>query len=504
MTDMRQQARDQAQEEAPSVERLWDRRPVRWSAAAGVLLAGRSVVRGRQVAAAAALATALAAVLVAAVYVVYSPFAAAGSVLALIVAMVCGWYAVARRHHRVAWAASGLVALAVSLGLLLDSRRDAGLVAAIVILALVSVGSARVALRREVALRRAARGVRVPPSEHPVLMVNPGSGEGKAYRAGVIETAERKQLAVVVLRAGEDLARLAEQAIANGADALGTAGGDGSQAVVAHVAARAQVPLVCVPSGTRNHFGVDLGIDVHNPAAALDAFDEALEYRVDLGLIVDGAGVERAFVNNVVMGIYGRAVQAPRYRVAKRDTVLDVFVEFAGTAAFDLRLGGPDGSFVPAPDLLFVGNNPYRLSIAAGFGTRPRLDTGELGIVSVRIDHPSQLPRLAALGVSRRARRFRDWTEWSAPELTVDADEPVEAGVDGEAVVLVPPIRFRTLPEAVRVRLPLAPRSGPGGRLRRIPLPLTALGRLARHGGLAARPGEPVQPHTPQPTGRDA
>ena len=39
------------------------------------------------------------------------------------------------------------------------------------------------------------------------------------------------------------------------------AGGDGSQAMVATVAAEFGLPMVVVPAGTRNHLALDLGLD---------------------------------------------------------------------------------------------------------------------------------------------------------------------------------------------------------------------------------------------------
>ena len=84
------------------------------------------------------------------------------------------------------------------------------------------------------------------------------------------------------------------------------AGGDGSQALVASVAMAADVPLVCVPAGTRNHFALDLGMDRNDVLAALDAFGAAVERRIDLGT-VNG----RVFVNNVSLGVYAKIVRSP-------------------------------------------------------------------------------------------------------------------------------------------------------------------------------------------------
>ena len=44
--------------------------------------------------------------------------------------------------------------------------------------------------------------------------------------------------------------------------------------------------------------------------------------------------------------------------------------------------------------------------------------------------------------------------EWAAASFQLESGKPVEIGIDGEAVVLDPPIRFRTLPGALRVRIP--------------------------------------------------
>jgi diacylglycerol kinase family enzyme len=236
--------------------------------------------------------------------------------------------------------------------------------------------------------------------------------------------------------------------------------------------------MVCIASGTRNHFAGDLGIDRADVLAGLDAFDEAVAYRIDLGRAVDGDRTEHTFVNNVVMGVYGKAVQSPSYRTAKRSTVLEVLQEYAGPQAFDLRFVGPDGRPHAPPDLLFVGNNPYELTNLSGFGCRTRLNSGELGVVSVRIDHPNQLPELAALEVSHRPQLFPGWQEWTTTDLVVDSGAAIEAGVDGEAVKMTAPVRFSSVPGALQVRLA---RHRLRHRWRHIPSPLGTLARLAGH-----------------------
>ena len=98
--------------------------------------------------------------------------------------------------------------------------------------------------------------------------MNPRSGGGAAARAGVAERARELGIEVIILDPGQSLTALASAAAASGADALGMAGGDGSLAEVAAVAAASGLPFVCVPAGTRNHFALDLGIDRRNLTGA--------------------------------------------------------------------------------------------------------------------------------------------------------------------------------------------------------------------------------------------
>jgi diacylglycerol kinase family enzyme len=272
--------------------------------------------------------------------------------------------------------------------------------------------------------------------QRPVLFINPASGGGTAARVGLPEKAGALGIRAVVLEPGWDLAALVRDAIAEGADALGMAGGDGSMAVVAAAASRHDLPFVCVPAGTRNHFARDLGVAPRDPVGALAAFTGGVERRIDLG-DVDG----HAFVNNVSIGIYGDAVQRPEYRGAKARVLLETAQE----------VWGPTSAMAPAlhvvddlahehtdPAIVLVSNNPYALDRAPVRGARPRLDTGRLGIVV--LGGPREPPH--------RANRA-----WTAASLDVDAGAALPVGRDGEAVTLEPPVHFASRPAALRVRI---------------------------------------------------
>jgi hypothetical protein len=168
-------------------------------------------------------------------------------------------------------------------------------------------------------------GSAVAPAEEPVLIVNPWSGGGKADRAGLAAACEARGIRVITLERGSDLRSLAEVAVDGGADAIGMAGGDGSQAIVAAVAAQRDVPMVLIPAGTRNHFALDLGLNRRDILGALDAFGDAIERRIDLAE-VNG----RVFVNNVSLGLYAEIVRSPAYRDAKVETALSALPSMLG------------------------------------------------------------------------------------------------------------------------------------------------------------------------------
>ena len=379
--------------------------------------------------------------------------------LGLLVAVTAGWYAVSRRGM-VRWVALCLIAVSLVLliwGIVAADMRTVWIILTVVFGAL-SVGCARVALGLTVRERQDAMRAlpAAPRPAHPVLIINPKSGGGKAERFRLADECSARGIEPVLLRPGDDLLQLARDAVAKGADVIGMAGGDGSQALVASVAAAHKIPHVVVPSGTRNHFALDLGLDRNDVVGALDGFRDAIERRIDLAE-VNG----RVFVNNASLGLYAKIVQVPGYREAKLKTAADVLPELLGPDAkpFDLRFTGPDGTSYDTAHMILVSNNQYQLDHLGGRGTREHLDDGVLGVVAARIGGPEQARRFVALEAVGQVRKFPGWLEWETPRFEVGSDSPVEIGVDGETLMMTPPLVFTVRPGALRVRIP---RTAPG------------------------------------------
>ena len=274
------------------------------------------------------------------------------------------------------------------------------------------------------------------PPRQPVLFVNPRSGGGRAVRAGVVEQARERGIdGGRARKPGQRLRALVDEAVAGGADALGAAGGDGSQSAVAAAAAAHGLPFVCVPAGTRDHFARDLGVDRRDPVGALDAFTDGLERSIDVGE-VNG----RTFLNNVSLGIYAEAVHQAAYRDAKVRTLLATARARLGPSAEapGLRLVDDLGREHAQLAVVLVSNGPYALERPSASGARPALDSGRLGVIV--LDAPGDGPHPPG-------------RSWTATRLEVRAPAPVHAGVNGEAVELTPPLAFVIRPAALRVRI---------------------------------------------------
>jgi diacylglycerol kinase family enzyme len=292
-----------------------------------------------------------------------------------------------------------------------------------------------------------------PPPRRPFLIMNPRSGGGKVQRFGLVGKARALGAEVVLLEGPGpvDVEALARQAVAEGADLLGVAGGDGTQAIVAAVCAEHGVPFMVLSAGTRNHFAMDLGLDRDDPSTGLEALTDGVEVRIDLGRIG-----ERTFVNNASFGAYAAVVQSPAYRNDKAATALDLLPDLlADHRGTRLRLRAGH-TVATGPQAVLVSNNPYAATDIAGLGRRGRLDTGVLGVLAVTVGGAADAARLL------RGRRSKVLTLVTPTEVTVEADTPtIPVGVDGEALSMPTPVRCTIRPGALRVRVP---RHRPGVR----------------------------------------
>jgi diacylglycerol kinase family enzyme len=304
----------------------------------------------------------------------------------------------------------------------------------------------------------------------PFMIMNPRSGGGKVSKFGLKDKAAALGAEVSLLEGPGtvDVAALARHAADQGADLLGVAGGDGTQALVAGVAAGRDIPMLVISAGTRNHFALDLGLDRDDPARCLDALTDGVELRIDLGMIGD-----RAFVNNASFGVYAEIVQSPAYRDDKTGTVLQMLPDMlSGHHGAHLIVRADGRVILEGPQAVLVSNNPYETGDIAGLDRRARLDQGVLGVIGVKVDNAAQ-----AAALLNRAARSHELTALTAHEVIIDSSEPqIPVGIDGESVLMPTPVRCTIRPLALRVQVP---RNRPGVPVPRPQLDWARLRRLA-------------------------
>ena len=284
-----------------------------------------------------------------------------------------------------------------------------------------------------------------PPPRHPYLIMNPKSGGGKVGKFDLKQKAEDLGAEVFLLEGQSvDVAKVARAAVDAGADLLGVAGGDGTQALVAGVAAEHGIPFLVISAGTRNHFALDLGLDREDPSTCLSALSDGVELRVDLG-VING----QTFVNNASFGAYAEVVETPAYRGDKLNTTLNTLPELLQGHRGARLSARADGTEIEAPQALLVSNNPYGTGDIAGLGRRARLDRGTLGVVGVTVASAAQAAGLL------RGRRGTGLSVLTTRQIEIRADAPhIPVGVDGESIAIPTPVTCTVSPQALRVWVP--------------------------------------------------
>jgi diacylglycerol kinase family enzyme len=398
-------------------------------------------------------------------------------------ALLAGGYWFLAHRGLLRWVALALV-LAAPVFILIVFALHSLLWVAIVAVALMlaAVGTARIALRSGPDSQDGPSFPAAARPRHAFLIMNPRSGGGKVARFRLREKAEALGATVALLEGPGivNVAALARQAIADGADLLGVAGGDGTQALVAGLAAEHGLPFLVISAGTRNHFALDLGLDREDPARCLEALTDGVEVRVDLGIIGD-----RTFVNNASFGAYAEVVRSPAYRDDKRGTALRLLPDLLNGHQGPQLSAQAGAVRIEAPQALLVSNNPYGMGDVAGLGRRARLDDGTLGVVAIRVGSARQ-----AIELIRRGHG-EGLTTLTADEVVVEADAPeIPVGIDGETVMMTTPVRCSIRPGALRV---VVPRDRPGVPAASPALDWPRLRQLA-----SFRRTQPAAQHSPQ------
>lgn len=252
---------------------------------------------------------------------------------------------------------------------------------------------------------------------------------------------------------GDRIVTTARAALASGAEALVAGGGDGTIRSVAGVLVGGDVPLGVLPLGTLNHFARDLGIPVDVPAA-VRLIADGVPRALDVGE-VNG----EIFVNNSVLGLYPPVVQVRDQERQEKNrnkwlaTVSAFWKILPRHPLLHIRVKA-DGLIVDHQSrFVFVGNNEYEMS-AFTYGARSRFDSGDLYLYIAKSRTRLGLVGLGLLSLFHDLKWTDRFDRFSLPEFTIETrKKAVPVYLDGEVVLLNPPLRYRNRAHALRVVL---------------------------------------------------
>jgi diacylglycerol kinase family enzyme/membrane-associated phospholipid phosphatase len=254
------------------------------------------------------------------------------------------------------------------------------------------------------------------------IVANPNSGPDDTDPADEIKAAWPKATVIRIDDlSAQDLSEVR---------ALGAAGGDGTVAAVASVAADAELPLAVVPAGTLNHFARDIGVTSLEQARTATANGTGIG--IGIGSVAVDGGEPLIFLNTASLGGYPDLVQL-RDKHAKR---LGKWPAGAYALVRILHEAEPLTVTINGRRqtvwMVFVGNNPY---LPKGFapGTRPRLDSGLLDVRFIRADIPFSRTRFVFAALAGALHRSRTYRQLDIPEFDIRVHgRAVAIATDGE------------------------------------------------------------------------
>ena len=234
------------------------------------------------------------------------------------------------------------------------------------------------------------------------------------------------------------------------ADVIAVGGGDGTQGSAAALLSQSGQVMAVLPLGTLNHLSVDLGIPADLTEAAGIAVNGAVR-AIDLAQVGN-----QVFVNNASVGLYTRLVRARDAQSLPKwlATIPAAWTVLRGFKVRRLELEIEGKRQCLETPLLFIGNNPYNIT-GRRLGKREALDTGQLGLYAVRHKSAVSLIGFAMRALVGRADPARDFAPIDdCAAFTLLGSGPIDVAHDGEVTRMQLPLEFRSLPGALKVKVP--------------------------------------------------
>lgn len=334
--------------------------------------------------------------------------------------------------------------------------------AVLVCLAVVVLFAAQVRRRRRRAPASVARTSELESRPLPAVVVNPSKFDDLAVVHAQITRvctelgwSEPLWLETTVADPGIGQARTA---LAAGADVVLACGGDGTIRCVAQVLAGSGTAMGVLPAGTGNLLARNLAMQLDDTTRATRIALAGQDRRVDVGRVtIDDTGQEHVFLVMAGMGFDAEIMAGAHADLKARVGSLAYFI--SGVRALkgeQIRLAlSVDGR----PELrrrvrtVVVGNCGKLL---AGLVLMPaaRMDDGLLDVITIAPKGIVGWLAVTARVLSRRRTGHPIVEHWQAGTVTVAAEGPAQAQLDGDPIGAAQVMRMRIDEGALLIRVP--------------------------------------------------
>jgi diacylglycerol kinase family enzyme len=293
-----------------------------------------------------------------------------------------------------------------------------------------------------------------------VILANPRSGSGDkraeldAATAALAQAGHPHEVCALDGAAAEASSQSAARRAAQLGGALVAAGGDGTVNAAANAAREAGVPLGLLPMGTFNHFARGHGIP-DDPASAAGVLTSGTLQAVPMAEL-NG----RLFFNNAGFGLYTEAVRRRerakarlgRYRAVAVAATVGTLL--AGREPFTVHLVADDDAAIVRTASVLVFCNPLQLE-ALGLRMEACMQAGSLAVAVLRPTRLRHRLRLMLRSALKQLDEDGRVQTFCASDFEVrSARREIEVVIDGETHRLRQPLRFRAVPDAVRLIVP--------------------------------------------------
>ncbi len=294
----------------------------------------------------------------------------------------------------------------------------------------------------------------------PLLLINEASGAASRLGADAIAALVREALGVrgklLDVIAGEAPALIEAARRARRERCLViTAGGDGTQAAVAGALAGSHCALLPLPFGTMNLFCRDLGLPL-DPKEAAEKGIAGQIVAVDIGKVGD-----RAFLNNVVFGVYSDLTEA-REELREANSIAEVGSALAAGASA-LMNAAPEFYRVRLnrrtvdieTNALTISNNAVTGANAL-IPSRARLDEGKLSIYLTETLSAADFAVMMAAFATGDPEGAKSVRRETCTRCVVSTStKAIIASIDGDPVEMRSPVSMTVRRGALKVLRPL-------------------------------------------------